>query len=39
VRALATRLADPAGARSAENREFATRFTDDHRETFDRLAE
>jgi hypothetical protein len=39
VRALGSRLADAADARSAENREFAKRFTDEHRETFDRLAE
>lgn len=39
VRALASRLADDAGARSAENLEFAKRFTEEHRETFDRLAE
>lgn len=38
VRALGARLADAAGARSAENLEFAERFTDEHRETFDRLA-
>ena len=31
-------LADAAGARRAENVEFAERFTDEHRETFDRLA-
>lgn len=39
VRALGSRLADAAGARSAGNLEFAKRFTDEHRETFDRLAE
>jgi hypothetical protein len=39
VRALGSRLADPAAARSAENIEFAKRFTEEHRETFDRLAE
>ena len=38
VRALGARLASPAD-RSAENLEFAERFTDEHRETFDRLAE
>lgn len=38
MRALAARLADAAGARSAGNVEFAERFTDEHRETFDRLA-
>ena len=38
VRALGARLASPTG-RSAENLEFAERFTDEHRETFDRLAE
>lgn len=38
VRVLGARLADAAGARSAENLEFADRFTDEHRETFDRLA-
>ena len=39
VRALGSRLAEDAGARSAENLEFAERFTEEHRETFDRLAE
>lgn len=39
VRALGSRLADVAGERSAENLEFAKRFTEEHRETFDRLAE
>jgi hypothetical protein len=39
VRLLGSRLADAAGARSAENLEFAKRFTDEHRATFDRLAE
>lgn len=38
VRVLGARLADAAGTRSAENLEFADRFTDQHRETFDRLA-
>jgi hypothetical protein len=39
VRMLGSRLAGTAGARSAENLEFAKRFTDEHRATFDRLAE
>jgi hypothetical protein len=39
VRALGSRLADSAAARSAENTEFAKRFTEQHRETFDRLAD
>ena len=39
MRALGARLADDAGRRSAENLAFAKRFTDEHRETFDRLAE
>ena len=39
MRALGSRLAEDAGARSAENLEFAERFTEEHRETFDRLAE
>jgi hypothetical protein len=39
VRALGSRLAEDAGARSGENLEFAERFTEEHRETFDRLAE
>jgi hypothetical protein len=39
VAALGSRLADTAGARSTKNIEFAERFTDEHRETFDRLAE
>ncbi len=39
MRALGSRLAEEAGARSAENLEFAKRFTEEHRETFDRLAE
>jgi hypothetical protein len=34
-----SRLADAAGERRAENLEFAKRFTEEHRETFDRLAE
>ena len=37
MRILGSRLA--AGERSAENLEFAKRFTEEHRETFDRLAE
>ena len=36
IRTLGSRL---AGARSAENLEFAERFTETHRETFQRLAE
>lgn len=39
MRALGSRLADAAAGRSAQNVEFAKRFTDEHRETFDRLAE
>jgi hypothetical protein len=39
VRVLGSRLAGAAGARGAENLEFAKRFTDEHRDTFDRLAE
>ena len=38
MRALGSRLADSTGAPSAENIEFAKRFTKEHRETFDRLA-
>ena len=38
VRRLGARLADAATRRSAENVEFAERFTDEHRATFDRLA-
>ncbi len=38
MRALGSRLADAAGERSAENLEFAGRFFEEHRETFDRLA-
>lgn len=38
VRALGARLASPAD-RTAENLEFAERFTGEHRATFDRLAE
>jgi hypothetical protein len=39
VRTLGARLAESAGARAAENLEFAERFTAEHRETFDRLAQ
>lgn len=39
MRALASRLADAAAARRDANVQFAKRFTDEHRETFDRLAE
>jgi hypothetical protein len=39
VRALGSRLADSAATRSAENLDFAKRFTEAHRETFDRLAD
>jgi hypothetical protein len=39
IRTLGSRLAGPGGMRSAENFEFAERFTDAHRETFQRLAE
>jgi len=39
MRALGSRLAEPAGERSVENLEFAKSFTEEHRETFDRLAE
>jgi hypothetical protein len=38
MRALGSRLADSASTRSAENIEFAKRFTEEQRETFDRLA-
>jgi hypothetical protein len=37
--ALGARLAESADARAAANIEFAERFTDEHRETFDRLAQ
>jgi hypothetical protein len=37
LRAVGERLA--AGSRSEDNRRFAERFVDEHRETFDRLAE
>ena len=39
IRTLGSRLAGPGGMRSAENLEFAERFSDAHRETFQRLAE
>jgi hypothetical protein len=39
LRALGSRLAGGQGERSAENVEFAKRFTAEHRETFDRLAQ
>lgn len=39
MRALGARLADSAGSRSAENLDFVERFTGEHRDTFDRLAE
>jgi hypothetical protein len=39
IRALGSRLANPAAVRRAENLEFANSFTDTHRETFQRLAE
>ena len=39
VRTLGARLAEPAELRSAENVAFAERFTTEHRETFDRLAQ
>jgi hypothetical protein len=38
MRALGSRLAEAADALSAQKVEFAERFTDEHRETFDRLA-
>jgi len=38
VRALGARLANSRDGRSIENLEFAERFTNEHRETFDRLA-
>jgi hypothetical protein len=38
VRALGARLANPSGARTVDNLEFAERFVAEHRETFDRLA-
>jgi hypothetical protein len=39
VRALGARLADSTGVRSAQNTSFAERFVEEHRETFDRLAQ
>ncbi len=40
VRELGSRLADDQrAARQSHNRAFAETFTDEHRETFDRLAE
>ena len=39
IRTLGSRLAGPVNTRSAENLEFAQRFTDTHHETFRRLAE
>lgn len=39
VRTLGARLAEPPEARAAKNLEFAERFTAEHRETFDRLAQ
>lgn len=39
LRALGARLAEPADPRTAENLEFAERFTADHRDTFDRLSQ
>jgi hypothetical protein len=39
VRALGARLAGSSVARAAENLEFAERFAEEHRETFNRLAE
>lgn len=39
MRALGSRLAAAASTRSAQSLEFAKRFTEEHRETFDRLAE
>ena len=39
VRALGARLAESAEARTAENLEFAERFTAEHPETFNRLAQ
>ena len=38
MRLLAARLAETADARAAGNREFAERFTTEHRETFERLS-
>ena len=39
VRALGAHLAQPADAPATANREFAERFTAEHRETFDRLSQ
>lgn len=39
LRVLGSRLASSGSARAAENIEFAKRFTEEHRNTFDRLAE
>lgn len=39
VRDLGSRLAEDVARRRAENVEFAERFTSEHRETFDRLAQ
>jgi hypothetical protein len=39
VRALGSRLSETASTRRAENLDFAERFTEEHRQTFDRLAE
>ena len=39
VRALGARLAGSTGVRSAQNTAFAERFVEEHRETFDRLAQ
>ena len=39
MRALGSRLAEAAGARSGKNLELAKHFTEEHRERFDRLAE
>ncbi len=39
IRTLGSRLVGRANTRSAENLEFAQRFTDTHHETFRRLAE
>lgn len=39
IRELGPRLADATAPRAAQNLQFAQRFSDEHRETFDRLAE
>lgn len=39
VRALGARLAGSTSVRSAQNTAFAERFVEEHRETFDRLAQ